>query len=201
MQRVLRKSSPASNNQIPQASLPSRAGALFSCRLSSFWQSAGLQNHRPLVRIHPHENSILLQTENRQRISTLTVFYGRGWITQAALLKIAHRAVFSPSSATGPQLFESTRLASGKVITKQKLQYPVRILEFLVGAGGFEPPKLKSSRFTVCPHWPLGNTPISYFQSSLTACIFYHLKWHLSTTFSTDFLFFCRSLFSCVLPQ
>ncbi len=31
--------------------------------------------------------------------------------------------------------------------------------------------------------------------------IFYHLKWHLSTTFSTDFLFFCRSLFSCVLPQ
>ena len=71
----------------------------------------------------------------------------------------------------------------------------------LVGAGGFEPPKLKSSRFTVCPHWPLGNTPISYLQSSLTACIFYHLKWHLSTTFSTDFLFFCRSLFSCVLPQ
>ena len=32
----------------------------------------------------------------------------------------------------------------------------------LVGAGGFEPPKLKSSRFTVCPHWPLGNTPISF---------------------------------------
>ena len=28
-----------------------------------------------------------------------------------------------------------------------------------MGAGGFEPPKLKSSRFTVCPHWPLGNTP------------------------------------------
>ena len=128
-------------------------------------------------------------------------FYGRGWITQAALLKTAHRAVFAPSSATGPQLFESTRLASGKVITKQKLQYPVRILEFLVGAGGFEPPKLKSSRFTVCPHWPLGNTPIFYLQSSLTACIFYHLKWHLSTTFSTDFLFFCRSLFSCVLPK
>ena len=34
-------------------------------------------------------------------------------------------------------------------------------LVLLVGAGGFEPPKLKSSRFTVCPHWPLGNTPIS----------------------------------------
>ena len=223
------------------------------------WQSSCLQKPQAAaVRTHPHENSILLQTENRQRISTLAVFLwarvdyasraaknsppgcfcpffcdgaaavrihppslregyyktetpvpgsdtgvlgGRGWITQAALLKTAHWAVFAPSSATGPQLFESTRLASGKVITKQKLQYPVRILEFLVGAGGFEPPKLKSSRFTVCPHWPLGNTPISYLQSSLTACIFYHLKWHLSTTFSTDFLFFCRSLFSCVLPQ
>ena len=74
MQRVLRKSSPASNNQIPQASLPVRAGALFSCRLSSFWQSAGLQNHRPLVRIRPHENPNFLQTENHQRISTLAVF-------------------------------------------------------------------------------------------------------------------------------
>ena len=55
------------------------------------------------VRIHPHENPNLLQTENRQRISTLTGLF--------------------------------------------------------MGAGGFEPPKLKSSRFTVCPHWPLGNTP------------------------------------------
>ena len=68
-------------------------------------------------------------------------------------------AFFPAGLFGGSMLFESTRLASGKVITKQKLQYPVRILEFLVGAGGFEPPKLKSSRFTVCPHWPLGNTP------------------------------------------
>ena len=35
-------------------------------------------------------------------------FYGRGRITQAALLKIAHWAVFALSSATAPQLFEST---------------------------------------------------------------------------------------------
>ena len=100
-----------SNTPISPASLPSRAGALFSCRLSSFWQSAGLQNHRPLVRIHPHENPNFLQTENRQRISTSAFFYGRGWITQAALLKTAHRAVFALSSATAPQLFESTLAA------------------------------------------------------------------------------------------
>ena len=35
-------------------------------------------------------------------------FHGRGWITQAALLKTAHWAVFALSSATAPQLFEST---------------------------------------------------------------------------------------------
>ena len=154
------------------------------------------------VRIRPHENPNFLQTENRQRISTLAVFLWARVDYASRASKKAPQGLFSPAGLfDGSMLFESTRLASGKVITKQKLQYPVRILEFLVGAGGFEPPKLKSSRFTVCPHWPLGNTPIFYLQSSLTACIFYHLKWHLSTTFSTDFLFFCRSLFSCVLPQ
>lgn len=32
----------------------------------------------------------------------------------------------------------------------------------LVGAGGFEPPKQLCNRFTVCPHWPLGNTPTCF---------------------------------------
>ena len=41
-------------------------------------------------------------------------------------------AFFPAGLFGGSMLFESTRLASGKVITKQKLQYPVRILEFLV---------------------------------------------------------------------
>ncbi len=39
------------------------------------WQSSCLQKPQAAaVRTHPHENSILLQTENRQRISTLAVF-------------------------------------------------------------------------------------------------------------------------------
>ena len=32
-----------------------------------------------------------------------------------------------------------------------------------VGADGFEPPKVKTSRFTVCPIWPLWNTPNFYY--------------------------------------
>ena len=34
----------------------------------------------------------------------------------------------------------------------------------VVGADGFEPPKLKSSRFTVCPIWPLWNTPKTNYE-------------------------------------
>ncbi len=142
------------------------------------------------VRTHPHENSILLQTENRQRISTLTVFLWARVDYASRAAKNSPPGCFCPAGlSTGPQLFESTRLASGKVITKQKLQYPVRILEFLVGAGGFEPPKLKSSRFTVCPHWPLGNTPIFCSRPSPDCLYILSSEGHLSTTFSRIFSF------------
>ena len=60
------------------------------------------------------------------------VLGGRGWITRAALLKTAHWAVFALSSATAPQLFESTLASPFSRQIKQKLQYPVRILESLV---------------------------------------------------------------------
>ena len=90
-------------------------------------------------------------------------FHGRGWITQAAHLKRPRRGLFAAGTYSGGRCCSTPplrRFANFQI--KQKLQYPVRILEFLVGAGGFEPPKLKSSRFTVCPHWPLGNTPIFF---------------------------------------
>ena len=88
-------------------------------------------------------------------------FHGRGWITQAAHLKRPRRGLFAAGTYSGGRCCSNPPLRRfTNFQIKQKLQYPVRILEFLVGAGGFEPPKLKSSRFTVCPHWPLGNTPI-----------------------------------------
>ena len=38
---------------------------------------------------------------------------------------------------------------------------PHKIKTFcLVGEDGFEPSKRRRNRFTVCPHWPLGNSPI-----------------------------------------
>ena len=89
MQRVLRKSSPASDNQISQASLPTWAGALFSCRLSSFWQSAGLQNHRPLVRIRPPSlREGYYKTETPVPGSDTGVLGGRGWIRTSPTITI-----------------------------------------------------------------------------------------------------------------
>ena len=49
------------------------------------------------------------------------VLGGRGWITRAALLKTAHWAVFTLSSATAPQLFESTRPMSLALLQNKNL--------------------------------------------------------------------------------
>ena len=44
----------------------------------------------------------------------------------------------------------------------------------LGGRGWIRTTEAESSRFTVCPHWPLGNTPIFIFAVVWTACICYH---------------------------
>ena len=46
---------------------------------------------------------------------------GRGWIARAALLKTARWAVFALSSATAPQLFESTRPVSFALLQNKNL--------------------------------------------------------------------------------
>ena len=49
-----------------------------------------------------------------------------------------------------------------KISAKQKIQYPVRILDFLVGAGGFEPPKLKAADLQSVPIGHSGTRPYSF---------------------------------------
>ena len=55
-----------------------------------------------------HPFCIADKTETPVPGSDIGVLGGRGWIARAALLKTAHWAVFALSSATAPQLFEST---------------------------------------------------------------------------------------------
>ena len=56
---------------------------------------------------------------------------------------------------------------------------------FLFGVRGWiRTTEAESSRFTVCPHWPLGNTPIFTFcVLRRTTCLFYHAERLLSTVF------------------
>ena len=101
------------------------------------------------------------------------VLGGRGWITRAALLKTAHWAVFTLSSATAPQLFESTRPMSLALLQNKNLSV-LYTLRFFGGRGWIRTTEAESSRFTVCPHWPLGNTPIFSCCASVrrTTCLF-----------------------------
>ncbi len=41
------------------------------------------------------------------------------------------------------------------------------IIEYTVGRAGFEPAKVKTNRFTVCPRWPLEYLPNSFFNTIL----------------------------------
>ena len=113
------------------------------------------------------------KTETPVPGSDTGVLGGRVWIARAALLKTAHWAVFALSSATAPQLFESTLAAPFSRQVKQKLRYPLDT-GVLGGRGWIRTTEAESSRFTVCPHWPLGNTPIFSFAVVWTACICYH---------------------------
>ena len=66
---------------------------------------------------------------------------------------------------------------------KQKLRYPLDT-GVLGGRGWIRTTEAESSRFTVCPHWPLGNTPIFTFcVLRRTTCLFYHAERLLSTVF------------------
>ena len=78
---------------------------------------------------------------------------------------LLHRGFFPAGLFGGSMLFESTLATPFARQIKQKLRYPVRILESLVGAGGFEPPKLKAADLQSVPIGHSGTRPYSFLQS------------------------------------
>ena len=85
------------------------------------------------VRIHPCSPFCKTdKTETPVPGSDTGVLGGRGWIARAALLKTAHWAVFALSSATAPQLFESTLGYALKSFGQKKNSSIFTTLEFLV---------------------------------------------------------------------
>ena len=84
------------------------------------------------VRIHPPSlREGYYKTETPVPGSDTGVLGGRGWTTQAALLKTAHWAVFAPSSATGPQLFESARIENPNLLQTENRQRISTLTVFL----------------------------------------------------------------------
>ena len=74
---------------------------------------------------------------------------------------MGRRAFFPAGLFGGSMLFSSTLVVRYKVQIKQKLQRHNNA-GVLGGRGWIRTTEAESSRFTVCPHWPLGNTPIFF---------------------------------------
>lgn len=119
-------------------------------------------------------------------------FGGRGWISRAALLKTAHWAVFAPSSATSSQLFESTRPMSLALSQNKNLSVLAYVEVFLVGAGGFEPPKLKAADLQSVPIGHSGTRPYSLFVSFAGRLAYFIMKEGFCQLF---FTFFFKCIF------
>ena len=109
----------------------------------------------------PKENEKSEPFSNRKQVRIFLVWWARV-SRRAALLKKPHRGFFARRDASaGPQLFESTR--EGVTWGFYKRKRPAYFLRWSFGGRGWiRTTEAESSRFTVCPHWPLGNTPIFY---------------------------------------
>ena len=135
-------------------------------------------------RTHPAKSHI------RQKLQchyNTGVFGGRGWITQAAHLKRPRRGLFAAGTYGGGRCCSNPplrRFTNFRIKQKLQCHYNTGVLG---GRGWIRTTEAESSRFTVCPHWPLGNTPIYSSSQSRTACIYYHSGAYLSTAFYSFF--------------
>ena len=80
-------------------------------------------------------------------------------------------AFFPAGLFGGSMLFESTRSVRLTLLYNKNLSV-LDTLRFFGGRGWIRTTEAESSRFTVCPHWPLGNTPIFFCVSCRTTCLF-----------------------------
>ena len=71
----------------------------------------------------------------------------------------------------------------------KKLQRAKYARAFLVGAGGFEPPKLKAADLQSVPIGHSGTRPYSFRVRCRTTCLVYHRFLDLSTSFFISFSF------------
>ena len=88
-------------------------------------------------------------------------------------------SLFPPQAAVGSAAVRIHPPSPEKISAKQKIQYPVRILDFLVGAGGFEPPKQQI--YSLSPLATREHALIHFRVRCRTTCLVYHSFPVLST--------------------
>ena len=102
------------------------------------------------------------------------VLGGRGWIARAAHLKKPRRGFFTRRTIRRVDAVRIHPCSPFCKTDKTETPVPGSDTGVLGGRGWIRTTEAESSRFTVCPHWPLGNTPIFIFAVTWTACICYH---------------------------
>ena len=127
------------------------------------------------VRIHPCSPFCKTdKTETPVPGSDTGVLGGRGWIAQAAHLKKPRRGFFTRRTIRRVDAVRIHPCSPFCKTDKTETPVPGSDTGVLGGRGWIRTTEAESSRFTVCPHWPLGNTPIFIFAVVWTACICYH---------------------------
>ena len=114
------------------------------------------------------------KTETPVPGSDTGVLGGRGWITRAAHLKKPRRGFFPRRTVRRVDAVRIHPCAPFARQIKTETPVPGSDTGVLGGRGWIRTTEAESSRFTVCPHWPLGNTPIFICCTSLrrTTCLF-----------------------------
>ena len=127
------------------------------------------------VRIHPCSPFCKTdKTETPVPGSDTGVLGGRGWIARAAHLKKPRRGFFTRRTIRRVDAVRIHPCSPFCKTDKTETPVPGSDTGVLGGRGWIRTTEAESSRFTVCPHWPLGNTPIFIFAVVWTACICYH---------------------------
>ncbi len=128
-----------------------------------------------VVRIHPCSPFCKTdKTETPVPGSDTGVLGGRGWIARAAHLKKPRRGFFTRRTIRRVDAVRIHPCSPFCKTDKTETPVPGSDTGVLGGRGWIRTTEAESSRFTVCPHWPLGNTPIFIFAVVWTACICYH---------------------------
>ena len=95
---------------------------------------------------------------------TLRFFGGRGWMSRAAHLKKPHRGFFARRTIRRADAVRIHPPGEFSLVAKQKTSV-ISTLVLLVGAGGFDPTKLKAADLQSVPIGHSGTRPYSLFVS------------------------------------